>query len=411
MPLNDIQIRKAVPGVKAVRMFDGGGLYLEVRPTGGKWWRFKFRYGGKEKLLALGTYPEVPLKAARDRRDAARRDLQEGVDPSEARKAKKATRGASPVDSFEAVAREWHGVKKSGWSPRHAAVSLRRLEMDAFPVIGDKSIGTITAPQLLGMVRRIEARGAVETARTVMRLCGQVFRYGIPTGRCDRNPAADLRDALQPVVVTHMGALTDPREVGVLMRAIADYQGHPVTRAALVFSALVFQRPGNVRAADWSEIDFERAVWSVPSEKMKRTLKEKKNGRPHVVPLSTQAVAELRDLYKLTGPGGRYLFPSLLSGERCMSENTVNTALRRMGFERDAMSAHGFRAMARTILAERLGVPPDVIEAQLAHVKSAPLGSAYDRAEFLEQRREMMQKWADYLDTLRKGADVIPLRE
>ena len=407
--LTEIAVRKAKPGERPIRLFDGGGLYLEVQPSGARYWRHKYRFGGKEKLLSLGVYPETGLTEARARRAAARKLLESGVDPSAARKAQRSARGTIGADSFEAVAREWHAVKSPGWSPRHAAVSLQRLANDVFPWLGNKRLSAISAPELLTVIRRVEGRGAVETAHTVVRLCGQVFRYGIPTGRCERNPAADLRDALQSVTVTHMGALTDPKEVGTLMRSIIDYQGHPVTRVALVFSAFVFQRPGNVRAAEWSEIDLDGALWTVPSDKMKRTLQEKKSGRPHLVPLSAQAVAELRDLHKLTGHG-RYLFPSLLTSDRCMSENTINTALRRMGYSKHDMTAHGFRAMARTILVERLNLHPDIIEAQLAHGKSGPLGAAYDRAEFFDQRRRMMQTWADYLGSLRDGAKVVPLR-
>lgn len=283
------------------------------------------------------------------------------------------------------------------------------MVLHVFPYIGAQHINAIAAPDLLRIARRVESRGALETARTVIQHCGQVFRYGIATGRCDRNPSPDLRDALKPVVVQHMAALTEPKQVGALLRAIDDYQGAPITRSALILSALWFQRPGNVRAAEWSEFDLDAAMWSIPSAKMKRTLQAKVSGRPHLVPLSTQALAELRVLEKMTG-GGRYLFPSLLSADRCMSENTVNTALRRMGYGATEMTAHGFRATARTILVEKLDVNPDVVEAQLAHKKSGPLGSAYDRAEFMDQRVKMMQKWADYLDRLREGAEVVPMR-
>ena len=277
------------------------------------------------------------------------------------------------------------------------------MENNVFPWIGSTPIAEVTAPDLLTVIRRVEARGAIETAHTVMQQCGQVFRYGIATGRSERNPVPDLRGALKPVIVTHMAAVTDPNEAGTLMRSIADYQGHPVTRAALVLSALVFQRPGNVRAAEWSEIDLDAAMWTVPSDKVKRTVQAKISGRPHLIPLATQAVAELSEIRKLTGHG-RYVFPSLLTGERCMSENTINTALRRMGYSKADMTAHGFRAMARTLLVEKLNVNPEVIEAQLAHSKSGPLGAAYDRAEFMEQRRAMMQTWSNYLVWLRDGA-------
>jgi integrase len=402
--LTDLSIKKAKPGAKPIRMFDGGGMYLEVRPNGGKWWRHKYRFGGKERLLSLGVYPEVTLAEARKRRRGARELLSKGIDPSAARKALKASPADVAEDSFEVVAREWVAKRKDGWSVDHTLRTLRRMETNVFPFIGAQHIDSIRATELLQVLRKVEARGAIETAHTIMQQCGQVFRYGIATGRCERNPAPDLRDALRPVIVTHMAAVTDPQEVGGLLRSIADYAGHPVTRAALIFSALVFQRPGNVRAAEWSEINFEEAMWIVPSGKIKRTVQGKLSGRPHLIPLSRQAIAELRDLRGLTGRG-QYVFPSLLTGERCMSENTVNTALRRMGYSKNDMTAHGFRAMARTILVERLDVHPDVIEAQLAHNKSGPLGDAYDRAAFVEQRRQMMQVWADYLDTLRAGGD------
>ena len=407
--LTDAKVKKAKPGERPIRLFDGGGMYLEVQPTGARYWRHKYRFDGKEKLLSLGVYPEVTLAKAREKRAEARDLLSKGVDPSAARKARRSARSEVAADSFEAVACEWHANKSGGWSADHAKRTLLRMETNVFPRVGPQHINSITGPELLAVIRRVEARGAIETAHTIMQQCGQVFRYGIATGRCERNPAADLRDALKPVIVTHMAAVTDPKEVGALLRSIADYQGHPVTRSALLLSALVFQRPGNVRAAEWSEFDLDGASWTVPSAKVKRTVQEKISGRPHIIPLSTQAVAELREQHKLTGHG-RFVFPSLLTGERCMSENTINTALRRMGYSKDDMTAHGFRAMARTILVEKLNVHPDVIEAQLAHNKSGPLGAAYDRAEFMEQRRTMMQTWADYLDRLRAGADVIEFK-
>ncbi|MEO8524720.1 MAG: integrase arm-type DNA-binding domain-containing protein [Caldimonas sp.] len=407
--LTEIAVKKAKPGERPIRMFDGGGMYLEVQPSGSKWWRHKFRFGGREKLLSLGVYPETGLANARKQRNEARELLARGIDPSIVRQAQKTARTQPVADSFEAVAREWHVKKQSGWSADHTTRTLRRMDDNVFPFIGAQHINSVTAPMLLAVIRRVESRGAIETAHTIMQQCGQVFRYGIATGRCERNPAPDLRDALKPVIVTHMAAETDPKRVGGLMRSIADYAGHPVTRAALVFSALVFQSPGNVRAAEWSEVDLEAAMWTVPSGKIKRTVQGKLSGRPHLIPLSTQAVDGLRELQKVTGHG-RFVFPSLLTGERCMSENTVNTALRRMGYSKTDMTAHGFRAMARTILVEKLNVHPDIIEAQLAHGKSGLLGAAYDRAEFVEQRRSMMQTWADYLDKLRAGGEVVSMR-
>jgi integrase len=385
-----------------MRLYDGRGLYLEVAPAGGKWWRFKYRFGAKEKLLSLGTYPEVSLRKARERRDDARSLVQSGVDPSVARKAAKSAGVGRTANSFEVVAREFHETKESQWSEAHSKRWLERLRKDVFPYLGDRLMSEIGAPELLETLRRIEARGVRETVHSIQQACGQVFRYGIATGRCERNPASDLSGALKPVLVKNMAAVTEPAAVGDLLRAIEEYQGGPLTRGALKLSALLFQRPGNVRAMKWKALDLESSapLWTIPASEMKRSRYEKQNGRPHLVPLSMQAVNALRELHPLTGHGA-YVFPSILGGGRPMSENTVNTALRRMGYDKDTATAHGFRAMARTLLVERLNVSPEVVEAQLAHGKSGPLGSAYDRAEFMAQRRTMMQQWANYLDALR----------
>jgi integrase len=284
------------------------------------------------------------------------------------------------------------------------------MEKDLFPLLGSLPLAATTAPVLLDALRRVEKRGARETAHTLRKTAGQVYRYGVQTGRCAGNPALDLHGALRPKTVKHMAAVLDPIKAGELMRAIDAYAGQPATRAALALSALLFQRPGNIRAMEWAEIDTDAALWTIPPAKMKRTKTDKLNGRPHLVPLAPQALALLAELRPLTGHG-RYVFPSLLTGERCMSENTVRNALRRMGYGNDDMTPHGFRAMARTLMIERLpGIPADVIEAQLAHGKGGPLGMAYDRAEYMEQRRAMMKAWADYLDRLRAGAQVIPMQ-
>ncbi len=409
--LTDTQCRKAAcpEGKVRTRFTDAGGLYLEIAPTGSKRWFWKYLFDGKEKRLALGGYPDVPLKAARESRDDARRLQRQGVDPAQQRQLDKLARKVSADNRFEAVSREFHGVKKGGWSDTYAARWLERLEKDVFPWIGSLALPDITAPLLLQTLRRVEARGVRELPHSLREACGQVMRYGVATGRCDRNPAADLRDALKPADTKHMAAVVEPDAAGKLMRSIAAYEGQPTTRTALHLAALLFQRPGNIRQMEWAEIDLDRALWTIASAKMKRTKKGKVNGRPHLVPLAPQAVAMLRDLHPLTGHG-RYVFPSLLTGERPMSENTLRTALRRMGYTNDEMTPHGFRAMARTIMVEKLNVQPDVIEAQLAHGKTGPLGMAYDRAEFMTQRRTMMVAWADYLDKLREGADVIPLR-
>lgn len=392
------------------RFADAGGLYLEVAATGSKRWFVKYRFGGKEKRLALGNYPLVSLKEARDGRDKARKARGDGQDPVQARRVAKVVNKAASAQTFEAVARECFETKKSGWSPTYAARWIERMEKDLFPHIGPMPVGNITAPLLLDALRRVEKRGALETAHTLRQTAGQVFRFGVQTGRCERDPAPDLHGALQPVKVKHMAAVLEPASAGDLMRALDGYSGQPVTRGALLLSALLFQRPGNIRAMEWAEIDADAALWTIPAAKMKRTLHGKQNGRPHQVPLAPQAVAILEELRPLTGHG-RYVFPSLLTGEKCMSENTVRTALRRLGYGNAEMTPHGFRAMARTLIVERLpGVSPDVIEAQLAHGKSGPLGMAYDRAEFMEQRRALMKAWADYLDQLKAGAKVIEFK-
>lgn len=416
---SDASIRALKPGAK--RLSDGDGLYLLPFVKGGAHgWRFDYTHGTR-KTLSLGTYPDTSLALARQKADEFRKILAEGNDPSDLRKAKKAQlaekqeardrakAGLPPADSFEAVAREFHATRAAAWSKQYHERWIERLEKDVFPRLGRKLLPDISAKMLLDVLRAVEKRGAQETAHTLRQHAGQVFMYGIQTDRCERNPAPNLHGALQPVVVTHMAAMLEPPAVGALMRSIAAYEGAPATRAALELSALLFQRPGNMRAMQWADVDLEAAMWTITSEDMKRTVAGKAKGRPHLVPLSTQAVKILRDLEPLTGHG-RYVFPSLLTGQRCMSENTVNTALRRMGIGREEMTAHGFRAMARTLLVERLNVAPDMVEAQLAHGKSGPLGEAYDRAKYLEQRRTMMQSWSDYLDQLRTGAKVLAFR-
>jgi integrase len=408
--LSDTRIRTTKPAAKPVRLYDERGLYLEVTPTGGRWWRLKYRFEGREKLLSMGTYPDTGLKAARAKRDQARELLAQGVDPSDARRAERAGKSEQASNSFDAVAREWHTtVHLAQVSAGHAARTLIRLEQDVFPWLGSLTVSEIKAPQLLQTMRRIEARGAIETAHRALQACGQVFRYAIATGRAERDPTPDLRGALKPVLVQHMAAITDPKRVGELLRAIEDYKGMPITRAALQLAPLVFVRPGELRKAEWVEFAIEARQWRIPGARMKRTKQEKLSGTAHIVPLSRQAVAILQDLKPLTGHG-RYVFPSPRTGERPMSDNGVLSALRRMGFPKDEMTGHGFRAMARTLLAERLNVDEAVIEAQLAHAVKDSLGRAYNRTEFLEQRRRMVQLWADYLDKLREGAKVIHIK-
>jgi len=394
---------------KRTRFTDAGGLYLEVSPSGSKRWFWKFYPDGRESRLALGTYPDVSLAEARRLRDEARSVRREGVNPVQRRKAERIERATSSATTFEAVAREFHQSKVPTWSTHHAAQWLRCLEKDVFPWVGSLPLAEVSAPLLLETLRRVQRRGAVRMAHDLREFAGQVFRYGIATGRCAGNPAGDLRGALQPYVERNLSAVLEPVKVGELLRAIDGYHGQPTTRAALLLSALLFQRPGNVRMMEWAELDTDVGMWTVPAAKMKGTVHRKVNGRPHLVPLAPQALAILDEVRALTG-GGRYVFPALTSTQRCMSENTVGQALKRLGYSGDQMTPHGFRAMARTLMAERLpGIPHDVVEAQLAHGKSGPLGTAYDRAEYMDQRRQMMAAWADYLDQLRVGAQVIAL--
>lgn len=401
MALSDTAIRKAPLPDKPRKLTDGGGLYLLLNPNGSKWWRFKYRYGGKEKLLSLGTYPDTCLADAREKRDAARKQLAAGVDPGAHRKAEKAAGEERAANSFEVVAREWHTKQSKSWVELHASRILLRLENDIFPWLGNHPIANITAKELLATVNRIADRGAVESAHRVLQNCGQVFRYAIATGRAERNPAADLKGALPSVKQKHLAAITDPNAIGALLRAIDAYQGSFVTKCALRLAPLVFVRPGELRQAEWAEFDLDHAQWNLPAEKMKMR-------EPHLVPLAPQAVSILKELQALTGRG-RYLFPSARSPQRPMSNNAVLSALRRMGYATDEMSGHGFRAMARTVLDEVLHFRPDYIEHQLAHAVKDPNGRAYNRTAHLAERRKMMAGWADYLDALKAAGNVVPL--
>ena len=389
MPLTNTAIRNAKPRVKRYRLFDSQGLYIEVAPSGGKWWRLKYRILGKEKRLSLGVYPEVSLKDAREKRDQARRSLSEGADPIEARKLQSIADGTS----FEAVAREWFIKFAPGWSESHANRILRRLENDVFPWLGSRSIEQIDPPELLKVVRRIESRGALETAHRAIRNCGQVFRYAVATGRAERDPTTDLNGALPPARSRHYPTITDPEAISDLLRAIGGYQGSPITRAALRIAPLVFVRPGELRHAEWPDINLKSAEWRIPPEKMKHR-------RIHLVPLSRQAITILKELQPLTGHG-QYLFPGRRSPRRPMSENTINAALRNLGYDKNQMTGHGFRSMASTLLNEQGCWHPDAIERQLAHVEGNSVRAAYNYAEHLEERRRMMQWWADYLDGLK----------
>ena len=409
--LTDTRVRSAaVPATGFVRLPDGGGLYLEIHASGGRLWRYRYRHDGKQKSLSLGAYPATGLKEARDRRSAASKLLAAGVDPSAARTAEKASRVESATNSFEAIAREWvTTIHRAKVSEGHAARTLIRLEQDVFPWLGKLPISDIRAQQLLQTLRRIESRGAVETAHRAKQACGQVFRYAIATGRAEVDPTSGLREALKPVQVEHMAAVTDPKRVGELMRAIDGYEGQPVTRAALQIGALTFVRPGELRQARWEEFDLDAAEWRIAGARMKRSKEGKQNGPDHLVPLSSQAVAVLKDLQPLTGHR-ELVFPGTRGEGRPLSDATIGAALRRLGFPQEEMSGHGFRAMARTLIGERLGVDENVIEAQLAHNVKDALGRAYNRTEFRDSRRQMMQTYADYLDRLRMGAEVVPIR-
>lgn len=394
MPLSDTAIRNIKGGTKPVKLFDGGGLFLLVTPPGGKWWRLKYRFDGKEKLVSLGTYPATSLARARQKRDDARRLLADGIDPSAHKQAAKVARGEA--NSFEAVAREWFAKFSPSWVPSHGDKILRRLERDVFPWIGDKPVGAVTPPTLLAVLRRIEQRGAVETAHRAMQNCGQVFRYAIATGRAERDFSADLRGALPPVTPKHHASITDPKAIGQLLRDFRAYEGSFVTRCALLLAPLVFVRPGELRKAAWPEINLDSAEWRIPAARMKSRMM-------HIVPLSTQAVDVLRELHALTGAGA-YVFPGARSTNRPMSENTVNAALRRLGYDKSTMTGHGFRSMASTLLNEQ-GWNGDAIERQLAHVERNGVRAAYNYAEHLPERRKMMQAWADHLQTLERGAN------
>jgi integrase len=395
--LTDKAIKGAKLREKPYKLFDERGLFMLVSPKGARWWRLKFRVEGKEKLLSLGVYPDVSLKDARQRRDELRQQLASGVDPSAKRKAEK----VASADTFEAVAREWFAKFSANWADTHSEKIIRRLEADIFPWLGSRPVGQITAPELLACLRRIESRGALDTAHRAHQNCGQIFRYAIATGRAERDPAADLRGALPPVNGGHFATITDPAGIGALLRAIDGYEGTFVGRCALRLAPLVFVRPGELRAAEWSEFDLVNAEWRIPAERMKARV-------VHIVPLSTQAVAILRELQPLTG-SGRYVFPSLRTSARPMSENTINGALRRLGYSGDQMTGHGFRSMASTLLNEQ-GWNRDAIERQLAHGERDEVRAAYNYAQHLPERRKMMQSWADFLDGLRAGGNVVPLK-
>ena len=417
----DATIKAIKPGDARKRLNDGDGLYLLLFVKGGSHgWRLDYAIAGARKTLSLGTYPDTGLALARRKVGDARKLISEGTDPSDARKAGKAQAeqrraadrladaGLPATDSFEAVAREWHETRRSEWSDSYADKVLARLVADVFPYIGRRPIAEITAPELLDVLRRIEARGVIETAHRAHETCSQVFRYAVGAGKAVSDPARDLKGLLRKPQAQHFPAIVKPERLAELLRACDGYAGTPVVRAALRLAPMLLLRPGELRHAEWTEIDLDAAEWTVPAARMKRERAGKLHGAPHLVPLPRQAVEALRELHRLTG-AGKMVFRGERHHERPMSENTVNAALRAMGFPADEVTGHGFRATARTMLAERLNVAESIIEAQLAHSVKDSLGRAYNRTEFMEQRRTMMQAWADYLDRLRTGAVVTAL--
>jgi integrase len=404
VPLTDKTIRKAKPEGKPVRLFDGRGLYLEVAPSGGKWWRWKYRFSGKEKRLSFGVYPEVSLMEARDVCDDARKLLKSGVDPSQQRKSERQSQTDKAANSFEVVAREWLSKNKTVWSEGHTDRVISLFEHDILPFLGTHPVSEIEAPELLTTMRRIEARGAIDTAHRALGHCWQVFRYGIATSRCKRNPAADLRGkggALTPVKSGHFAAATEPEQLAKILRLLEAYEGTLTVRCALRLAPLVFVRPGELRKAEWSRIDLDKAEWRYTTSKTKIDL---------IVPLSRQAVAILHELHPLTGHG-KLVFPGARSSKRPMSDNAVLAAMRSMEISKEEMTGHGFRASARTVLDEVLKFRPDIIDHQLGHKVKDPNGRAYNRTSFLPERRKMMQQWADYLDKLKDGTKIIPINQ
>jgi len=395
----------AKPKAKPYKVADERGLFLLVQPNGGKWWRLKYRRPdtGKENLLSLGVYPDVSLKQARERRDAARKLLAEGIDPGSQRQADKAERQGAAANTFEAIAHEFIAQRLADKAESHRSKVQRRLELYVFPYIGKRPVSAVTAPEIRAVLHRIESRGTLETAHRALQNIGQVIRYAIASGRATADPTPALRGTLAPVSKGNMAAPTDPAAVGAILRALEAFRGGPVVQAAVNLLPLVFCRPGELRSMKWADVDLEAAQWSYTVSKTKTA---------HVVPLSTQALAILLDLQPLTGhqPGG-YVFPGGRSSLRPLSNAAINAALRRLGIDtKTELTGHGWRAVARTLLHEQLGFDPHVIEHQLAHAVPDALGTSYNRTKFLKERKAMMQRWADYLDSLRQGADVVPIR-
>jgi len=401
MSLTDTEVRNIKPRERPFKLADEKGLFLLVNPTGSKYWRFKYRFAGKEKLLSIGVYPDISLKEARNKRDSARKLLANDMDPGLAKQVSKRALKSATENTFEAIAHEWIVKFASKWTPDHRERILRGLEKDIFPWLGGRPISEITASEILTTLQRIESRGAHETAHRAQQKCGQIFRYAIATGRTQRDPSADLRGALAPVKKEHLASITDPSKISELLRAINQYEGFFATKCALRLAPLFFVRPGELRHAEWSEFNFETCEWRIPAEKMKMR-------EMHIVPLSTQAISILRELQPYTGDG-KYLFPSIRSSKRPMSENTITGALRRLGYTKEEMTGHGFRSMASTLLNEQ-GWNRDAIERQLAHGERNKIRAAYNYAQYLPERREMMQAWADYLASLVADVKIIQFK-
>jgi integrase len=399
-PLTNTTVRNAKPRDKTYTLGDGDGMYLEVMPNGTKFWRMSYRQSnGKQNRLTFGKYPEVSLAEAREKRLAARKLLSQGTDPGKVRREEKEAKAAVTLHTFEAVARAWLSKTAADRAASTQNKNTAWLERNIFPVIGAFPISTIKPKDVLIALQRIEARGAIESAHKIKQLCGQVFRFAVASGLAERDMTADLRGALSAVPEAHYAAITEQEQAGKLLRSIDAYNGHAYAVVALKLAPLVFVRPGELRTAEWSEIDLDAAEWRIPGSKMKM-------GQDHIVPLAAQAVALLRGLHAMTGHG-KFVFPSVRTGERCMSENTINAALRSMGYSKDVMTGHGFRAMARTIMDEVLGERVDLIEHQLAHAVKDPNGRAYNRTAHLPARRLMMQRWADYLYSIKQDGKVV----
>lgn len=409
--LTDAECKNATcpPDKTRERLACSGGLYLEVSPKGSKRWFWKYRKDGKEGRMALGSYPQTSAKQARAARDAAKLQKSEGRDPVQTRKVDKLKATRTTGDTFKALALEWYAKQAPQWSESHAGRMLRQLERDLFPWIGERPIAEIHAMELLAALHKVEERGALETADRALMLARQVWDYWLPTADVQqRNITEGLKTRLTPYRGKSFAAIVEPVRMGDLLRAIKGYKGGPIVRTALQLAPMLYQRPGNLREMEWAELDLDAALWTIPSMKMKRTKEEKENGEPHAVPLPTQAVALLRGLHPLTGHG-RYVFPGERSHDRPISDNSVRSGLYALGFGKE-QTWHGFRASARTMLVDELNLDPLAIEANLAHAVKDSNGRSYNRTQYLKQRFEQIQQWADFLDKLTRGADVIPIK-